>query len=196
MPNWSINEIEISGDELLLEKFNEDNTTLDDNGKITLSFNLSVPTPENLLSIDKVGEYGWYDWRIENWGTKWDASNAEPVFQNGNLYYFADTAWAPPTAWLEKVSAIYPELTFTVYYDEPGMCFAGKSVFINGEFQSDISWEGESQLFGSCAIKNCEMEVEEAGAAASERVDGKSKDFYCEEHKLEEAVIQAERESI
>jgi hypothetical protein len=196
MPNWCENQIEISGEETLLQKFNEENTRAEkENVSPTLSFELSLPTPAELLEIDGAGKYGWYEWRVANWGTKWNVSNAEPHFQNGNLYYFPSTAWAPPSAWVKAVSALYPQLTFNLFYDEPGMCFAGKEVYINGELQSDISWEGETQIFASCSIESCEEEIYDEGASASERENGKMKKFYCENHKLEEAVIQiAEQE--
>ena len=41
----------------------------------------------------------WYDWRSENWGTKWDVPkddiDVEPI-NNGSIVVEFDTAWAPP----------------------------------------------------------------------------------------------------
>lgn len=192
MPNWCDNQIEISGSAELLAKFNFDNTKpSQEDVTPTLSFALSLPTPEDLLQVDGLGQYGWYEWRIDNWGTKWDASGAQPIFQDGKLYYFPSTAWAPPSAWVKSVSVLYPELTFSLSYDEPGMGFAGKEVYINGELLSDISWEGETQIFASCSIDGCEEEIDDEGVSAAEREHGEWKKFYCDNHKLEEAVIQA-----
>ena len=35
------------------------------------------------------------------------------------------TANSPPTSWLEKVGAIFPNLWLNLEYDEPGMMFRG-----------------------------------------------------------------------
>lgn len=44
----------------------------------------------------KYGETGWYDWRKQHWGTKWNACDpGELTFQ---------TAWRAPDAWLEKLA--------------------------------------------------------------------------------------------
>ena len=73
-------------------------------------FNTLVPEPPELLEStkDKVtleelrakhGHDNWYDWRIANWGTKWNAYGCElddSQIKQGMLDYRFDTAWAPP----------------------------------------------------------------------------------------------------
>ena len=53
----------------------------------------------------KYGATGWYDWRRNNWGTKWNA--CEP--QNREF----QTAWVAPTGWLR---ALAKKCDFTLLY--------------------------------------------------------------------------------
>ena len=45
----------------------------------------------------------WYDWCVNNWGTKWDVHDEAPDLYsaNGRLYSFFRSAWAPPIAAFE-----------------------------------------------------------------------------------------------
>ena len=72
--------------------------------------------------------YGnWYDYCVNEWGTKWDIGGDdynEPIDEGPNKVIMSfDSAWAPPTAAMDKMM----DLGFSVrlYYYEPGMCFAG-----------------------------------------------------------------------
>ncbi len=51
--------------------------------------------------VDNIKNYkfsNWYDWRIENWGTKWNVDDEVSVIDNGNNEYeiLFDTAWNLP----------------------------------------------------------------------------------------------------
>lgn len=73
-------------------------------------------------NIQRYGVANWYDWRIANWGTKWDIE-AEIEEGDGYITLSFDSAWSPP---LEAYSALN-EMGFAIkaYYYEPGMNFAG-----------------------------------------------------------------------
>jgi hypothetical protein len=80
-------------------------------------------------NIAKHGFASWYDWRVHNWGTKWDVNDVhvdyftqEPDKASANFHF--DSAWAPPIAFYDHLT----ELGFEVkaYYYEPGMAFCGK----------------------------------------------------------------------
>jgi hypothetical protein len=70
----------------------------------------------------------WYDWRLQNWGTKWDIgydddrSNHAQGGDNDMFVYF-DSAWSPPTDAYAKLT----DLGFYVkaMYFESGMAFCG-----------------------------------------------------------------------
>ena len=42
------------------------------------------------------------------------------------LVYNFDTAWSPPSKWLETIASIYKDITFELEFSEPGLNFYGK----------------------------------------------------------------------
>ena len=111
-----------------------------------------IPQPTNLFHgllgeeerkmCEAKGIPNWYDWRNENWNTKWDICEAEicdePTVE-GDMKHFSFrcwTAWSPPTS----VWDVLHEMGFDIhadYQDEGGM-FEGE--YANGV---DRSWEPE-----------------------------------------------------
>lgn len=68
---------------------------------------LGIKTFEDLgnMYINNIINYGhdsWYDWRIENWGTKWGAYD---IYVSDNEIEF-DTAWSCPFEILDKLAEI------------------------------------------------------------------------------------------
>lgn len=57
----------------------------------------------------RYGASTWYEWHVQNWGTKW---NAYDFGGNGNSLTFL-TAWSAPHPILEKLSELYPEIGIT-----------------------------------------------------------------------------------
>lgn len=94
---------------------------------------------------DRYGATNWYDWGLKHWGTKWDAGEAGFEASPGGRLYTFSTAWGPPGEWVQKASAAHPELTLTIEYDEPGMCFAGTFRVAGGAVLSDEQHEYEHQ---------------------------------------------------
>lgn len=77
-------------------------------------------------NIEKYGVGNWYDFCVNEWGTKWDCGedgNTDISPDGKTLHTGFDTAWAPPIAAYEKLE----EQGFRVraMYHEPGMNFAG-----------------------------------------------------------------------
>jgi hypothetical protein len=96
-----------------------------------LSFETVAPTPPGLL------KEGWYEWRIENWGTKWDAEFedvAEPLrIRRTRATYVFVTEFGPPVAWIERASGAYPALTFRLDYAAVDGSFSGVKEVRGGE---------------------------------------------------------------
>ncbi len=90
--------------------------------------------------IEKYGYSSWYDYCVNEWGTKWDVGEdgATDIHPDGTMLntYF-DSAWSPPIGAYEKLE----QLGFTVdaYYYEGGMAYAG--TYSNGN-EDSISLEG------------------------------------------------------
>lgn len=69
----------------------------------------------------------WYDWRIQNWGTKWDCYDLtidEGDLPNGFEATF-NTAWSPPEEVCYALKEKFEGLSVSWFYDEPGMEVAG-----------------------------------------------------------------------
>jgi len=68
----------------------------------------------------------WYDWRLQNWDTKWDAYDVVITDDDEDqLEVEFNTAWSPPEAVCEAVREQYPDLGVSWFYDEPGCEIAG-----------------------------------------------------------------------
>ena len=57
-------------------------------------------------NIENYGTANWYDWRIRNWGTKWNAYDVEW----GAYSVLFQTAWSGVPEILEKLSERFPEV--------------------------------------------------------------------------------------
>ena len=85
-----------------------------------------------VTAIVKTGYANWYDWCVDNWGVKWDVDvvhfmhSNESAFEDDeksepDLIIRFDTAWAPPTGILKRISEQYPEARFYLRWaDECG----------------------------------------------------------------------------
>ena len=70
--------------------------------------------------------YGnWYDYCVNEWGTKWDVGVDDGVLNDieGGIIVSFDSAWAPPTNAYEKL--LEQGFKILAMYYEPGMAFAG-----------------------------------------------------------------------
>ena len=68
----------------------------------------------------------WYDWRIQNWDTKWDAYDVVVTDEDPDQFEVEfNTAWAPPEAICNEIREQYPDLAISWFYDEPGCELAG-----------------------------------------------------------------------
>lgn len=136
MPNWCNNFLTIDAPtkELLQEFWSKVD------GEEPFSFYYWFPIPEEQLD-------NWFEWSYENWGTKWDVDC--PHIQDKSdtkISIRFNTAWSPPRAFLLKVSKDYPQLKFTLSYDEIGMDYFGFYEIQDGEIVNNEEYK----------IKSCE----------------------------------------
>jgi hypothetical protein len=108
----------------------------------------------------------WYSFNNREWGTKWDVAvpdennytdttiQEEMNGDNKVVYYTFDTAWAPPTPAIEKLSTQYPDLLMTLNYREESG-WGGEAEFLKGEMIS------ESEYNNKCEECNYEYEDDE-----------------------------------
>ena len=68
----------------------------------------------------------WYDWRVQNWDTKWDAYDIVVTDDDPDCTEIEfNTAWSPPEAICNALREQYPDLSISWFYDEPGCEIAG-----------------------------------------------------------------------
>lgn len=93
-----------------------------------------------LNNIKTTGYATWHDWRLDNWGTKWNSYRASYSKKNFNPleeknidklpeYIQFSTAWDVPGNFIIKLSMKYPNLEFRLV---PGVDFDDSTTFKNG----------------------------------------------------------------
>jgi len=130
MPNWCNNILTISEPSTELVGY------LKTEG---FSFDKIKPMPPELKEGD-----GWYDWAVENWGTKWDLDENPLMpdsFQDKEILFGFDTAWSPPMGVINALSEKFPDDHFVLQYLEMGMGFCGEASFSDGAFIDNQSSE-------------------------------------------------------
>jgi Ferredoxin-like domain in Api92-like protein len=71
----------------------------------------------------------WYEWSVENWGTKWNAYHLKIDRSERPLEFYFDTAWSFPVPVFEKIAAAFPQLSFRCTCFDEGWNFAGDGYF-------------------------------------------------------------------
>lgn len=128
----------------------------------------SQPTFPEKFDMNFAGN-DWYNFNNREWGTKWDVAVAEddkypttymegPVANGENkvVYYNFETAWSRPLPALEKLSAQYPNLLFTLSYEE------------------ETGWGGEMEFLRGTVISNSEYDTKCRNCDATDTLE------YCE----------------
>ena len=166
MPNWCNNNLTLTHEDPAMIKraydalergeFLEEFIPVPQQLKIVAGFvgdpveqaKLEADTQRN---IEKYGYGNWYDYCVNEWGTKWDVGGdgqEVDITEDGTtLSTYFDSAWAPPTNAYEKLQ----DMGFGIeaMYYEPGMGFAGK-----WDHGSDDYYE-----FGSMSADQAESEI-------------------------------------
>jgi hypothetical protein len=146
MPNWCNNSVEIyHEDPAMIERVRKafiDGRLLDEFIPVPQALRDTVSgsmgedkraehEAQQAANVEKYGYANWYDFCVNEWGTKWDIGADGNPAQDfpGGLSLGFDSAWAPPIAAYEKLT----EQGFRIraMYYEPGMAFAG--VWDNGD---------------------------------------------------------------
>ena len=142
MPNWCSNGVRIRHSDPMKIKLLKD-ACLEEG-----FCNFAIPVPQDLkdtiagwsgdpveqaenerkekANLAKYGVKNWYDFCVNQWGTKWDVQfDSIDVSDDGlELTGSFESAWAPPVGAYDALVANGYEVLG--YYYEPGMCFVGK----------------------------------------------------------------------
>ena len=142
MPNWCNNTLTIQGPTETLKPLWEE-ANREDSGLL----NAMVPMPKALEDTTsptpEKGQAGykgpqpeidgftnWYDWRVANWGCKWDVDTEGLEFtDNGDgtaaITGWFDSPWAPPIEAYNTFLDDMDNCSLESFYEEGGMDFAG-----------------------------------------------------------------------
>jgi len=120
------------------------------------------------LQAKSATDNSWYNWNIRNWGVKWDVavSNEDKhpetymeEHENGEnyvVYYNFNTAWGIADKALINLSSQYPDLLFTLSYEE------------------ETGWGGELEILRGVIISQNEYESRCRDCDANDSME------YCE----------------
>ena len=136
MPNWCNNTLTIQGPTKTLkplwEEANKEGSGLLQAMKpMPKGLNdTTSPTPKDKPQPIVDGVDNWYDWRVENWGTKWDVDLEGLEFTDNKdgtaaITGWFDSAWAPPTEAFNTFCDDNDNCSLESFYEEGGMDFAG-----------------------------------------------------------------------
>lgn len=96
-----------------------------------------------LANEPTIREDSWWDWRVQNWGVKWDIDTKEveppQITDEGkSLFCYFNTAWGPAIGIYDKLT----EQGYQVeaYYFESGMAFCGKYTSKDGDQGTQITF--------------------------------------------------------
>ena len=132
MPNYCYNRVEIYGEgaEKIANKIQSEETPFD--------FTKIFPEPDyDKIEVEPTFRKeekedsdfrmpAWWDLRVQNWGTKWNSFDCEvTILEDDQVEYTFNTAWSPPEGVIYKLRELYPDVSITAFYDEPGMEIAG-----------------------------------------------------------------------
>ena len=205
MPNWCDNQITITGPNSVIDKIEKIVTEEKDTDGLLNYFH---PMPKQLedttspsSSADKPqpmveGFDCWYDWRCENWSTKWDINefygvdrqyHSEQNEGESTISFAFSSAWAPPTGAYEKFLEDNEECTLKALYYEGGCDFMG--IWDNGDdrcyapgdyksdskfFESGDGWELDEYFSITESMAEYEAEQEAEKEDVHEYVKGQA----------------------
>jgi hypothetical protein len=177
MPNWCNNNIRITGPNKVIDKIEKivSSKTDDDNGLLNYFHPMpkelndtTSPAPNKTAKEKKIvksrklkfGADSWYDWRVDNWSTKWDigeiygeAERTHIGDDESELSFGFDSAWAPPTGAYEYWISENSNCSIRATYYEGGCDFMG--IWDNGEdicyTVSEIAPKGSTDNFWTSA---------------------------------------------
>lgn len=146
MPNWNDNIVNVYGCDDEINRLIEMGT----NGGKDEEFQMNniLPTP---LNEDGEVADGWYGWRVDNWGSKWDMSAVNMEQCNRMVTLTFQTPWAPNNTFWDFIAEEFPTLEIELSYYEGGMVFCGHYLWMDGKNVEDNHFdfedmEGDTEL--------------------------------------------------
>ena len=151
MPNWCDNQITITGPNSVIDKIEKivkEESNNAENGLLQFFH----PMPKELLETEagpiaktkkekqarqirklEFGAENWYDWRVNNWGTKWevcefygvDRQHLNDSPDESTISFAFSSAWSPPIGAYEQFLSDNDNCSLKAWYYEGGCDFMG-----------------------------------------------------------------------
>lgn len=156
-----------------------------ESGSRGLDFNLILPEPEELRSINdsasagvknqlikRFGFWNTYEWRISNWGQRWNfleihhevpPHSSDSTFESEARIHF-DSAWSPVLGIAAALSARFPKVAVILVHEEAGNDLFGADAYVRGDNFETIRFSAGPLL------EDIDEDEEWAGAIESERI--------------------------
>lgn len=95
-------------------------------------------------NLEKYGHTDWYGWRLDKWGTKWNASETF----NDDTYVEFDTAWSVPIGIYEALAKMFPDVEISFdWADEDSGYNVGSGNLDNGKLYYTELEGGSKEAF-------------------------------------------------
>ena len=156
MPNWVHNSITVYGDaeklEVVKNRLKAEYKGVD-NGDVNF-LNFIAPPEENWNEYNTVRVPGlptedrpyhvsyWYDWNCDNWGTKWNACEADVDIHDKQLFISFDTAWSAPGVFMEVIFDYLIKMGLEAHYTwEEEQGYGAEFSVTNGKVKLTNEWD-------------------------------------------------------
>ena len=157
MPNWCNNSITIKGPKAKIEALYQEvkgkGKMLDILRPMPQSLRETTsPTPEkgsaNYKGPQPIvdGYDNWYDWAVNNWGTKWDVDTDHLEINHhvagsdeAEINGWFDSAWAPPLTALDYYIEKNPDVSIRCMYYEVAV-----TSWANGRMEQMTAWHPQT----------------------------------------------------
>ncbi len=219
MPNWSYNNLEVSGDPEQMKEFYSVLVKENLNKEMSFRFSNIFPMPEKIKNtispsssakgkkwineevakvrdnrigqlldhepeiklipcennspekcselIEEFGCDNWYDWNINEYGTKWDIESLEFHKDDRSFQTSFETAWSPPAIFLKRLQDKFPKLDIRLSYELEGSMDCG--LFYTNRY---INSYGNSELELVHELDECYYESDDGESIYYDNKDG------------------------
>ena len=156
MPNWCSNSITISGPTKTIKQLWDDAHVGEGFGLL----NAMVPMPTELDDTTSPSDSpNWYDWRVTNWGTKWDIADEGLEYVDnkdgtGHITGWFDSVWGPPVDAYNTFLDDMDNCSISATYEEGGMDFAGIYEDGDDQYMEGLADWCEKVVRGTCALSD------------------------------------------
>lgn len=138
--------------------------------------------------VDNLQNYGattWYNFCINNWGSKWNSYDYDELYDNTLTYH---TAWSRVMPIITKLAQMYPDIRMEYQWaDEDIGSNVGRADFENGELVEEYIPEPQSKEAYELAAEIHDFELRDFGYVLSENTQNYE---YHNEDEIEEMGME------